>query len=195
MKLNAIKDIIEDVKDAIDDIISLPRRTYIKLRRSLDFAIMGYNNYEWDHHYLNKLVLFKLKRFHKAFTGPRSMHSPDCDNYKVKMKSLVLAIKIGEKVVNGEYMRFYDLHGKKWGESKTWTTPMDKDHKDLPEERSDEAEFFRMHSSRPNANTAEEKEMEHREVMLSLAKDHREEQRDIELLYRIVGKYNQYWWD
>lgn len=151
-----------------------------RLSRALAFFKIGWLNHDWDNHYLNELVLFKLKRLQHCFIH-YGHHAEDCPNYKPKMKSLALAIKLLERVVKNEYTKFYELHEKKWGKRTVKWIP--------------EGEHFKMDVKKEKANTPELKEQERKEFLEAVRKDDRLEARDKKLAYAIIGKYQDYWWD
>jgi hypothetical protein len=151
-----------------------------RLGRALAFFRMGWLNHDWDNHYLNEVVLFKLKRMRHSFLV-YGHHSEDCVNYKPKMKSLNLTIKLLERIIENDYTKFYDLHKKKWGETQIEWIP--------------EGENYRMETSVEKANTPELKEQERKEFREAYEKDERMEARDKRIAYAIIGKYQDYWWD
>lgn len=112
-----------------DYFISPVAQFFKKLKRAIAFFIIGWNNFDWDHAYLMELEVFKLKRLLYEFEN-FGYHSPECKNYKPKMKSLKLAIKLGEMLSEGDYFKFTGLHYKKWNRPvDLWTYKMQEDEK------------------------------------------------------------------
>ena len=178
-----------------DDYVRWPYRYITKafwerLGRALTFFKLGWNNFDWDSYYLHDLMLFKLKRLQHNFIH-HGHHSEDCPNYKPKMKSLALAIKLLERH-NTDFHEYYDKstdrHDKKWGKLETWNEPCDIDDDGY-------VRTYRYHSKRENVNTPEEKEQERQEFLEAMRQDEARKQRDIDLVHKIIAKYHRYWWD
>lgn len=161
-----------------------------RLGRALVFFKIGWSSRDWDHRYLHELMLFKLKRMKHNFIY-HGDHSEKCNNYKPKMKSLNLTIKLLERYCddfNDYYTKSYDKHNEKWGDLKCSTIPAD----------IDEDGYVRTYSvkiERKNAVTEEEKEQERKEMQEALNKDRIRNQRDVDLIHKIIAKYHSYWWD
>lgn len=117
-----------------------------KLTRSVSYAKFGWDNPDWDNYYLHSLVLFKLKRMQHVFIH-YGHHSEECENYKPKMRSIEVAIKLLDSAVNDSWWR---------DEMNSW-------------EKKRLYSFINM-------------------------KDKKQEKR-IQLAYRIINKYHNYWWD
>jgi hypothetical protein len=158
-----------------------------RLMRSIAFARHGWLNYDFDAHYVHELALFKLKRMKHCFIK-YGHHSEECSNYKPKMKSLTLCIKLLEKYCKDEHQTIHmDAHERKWGKLITWTTE-DRESKTY-------GTLYEWHSRRPNANTEEEKEQEHKEFRAAYDADYNRNERILATAYRIMAKYHRYWWD
>lgn len=151
-----------------------------RLGRSISYFVKGWHNYDFDNHYVNELVLFKLRRLRHCFER-YGHHSPDCPNYPPKVKSLNLAIKLLERICEANYHRFLDLHDKKWGETEFKFVS--------------EGNHYIMETKVEKADTPELKQQEQNERMEAYKKDERMEARDLRIAYAIIGKYQKYWWD
>lgn len=157
-----------------------PRSFFRNLRRSVDYIKLGWNNYDWDSHYIYEVLQFKLKRTLKELESGHSI-----PNQYNELKALKLAIKLGDRLVEdwNHYSQFRDLHDAKWGKL------------DMDFEPVEDSNNLRLISSRPNANTKEEKEQELSDFMTALKKDDRRKQRDREIYFKILAKYIEYMWD
>jgi len=151
-----------------------------KCRRVLAYAKLGYDNYDFDALTIENYLLFKLKRIEPCLINGH------CDltveEGPKKMKALKLCIKILERLNNDDYTRFDKLHEKKWGKLEMWTEPTGDG-------------FHRLKSRRERATTPELKEQERKEYIESFHADARLENRDRQLMYKIIAKYITYWWD
>lgn len=178
----------------LNDVIFKIKRFFKGLKRGFAFFKIGFNNHDWDYDYLHELVLFKLKRMYYEMEN-FGYHSPKCSNYKPKMKSLKLTIKLLERYIAGDDKHYCGpllRHDEKWGEMKTWSVPVDSAGNEIPEK---EAKLFRWMTSRPNAITEEEKEQERKEFLEAFRLCDTLKQRDIRNVYHIIAKYHNYWWD
>jgi len=101
-----------------------------------------------------------------------------------EMKALVLVIKIGDRLLEDNYTKFYDLHNKKWGELDTTSNKSDI----MPDS-------YEISFSRPKANTEEEKEQERLEMLECYKIDERFKDKDKKLYFSILSKYYEYMWD
>lgn len=156
-----------------------------KLGRGIAHFKIGWKAFDFDGFYIHELVLFKLKRMQKLFIE-EGYHSEECSNYKPKMKSLALAIKILDRYVNRDnhnyYHKFYDLYNKKWKPPGLFDNAVPAD--------VDKDGYVRTWKTIRNMDEQESKEFRE-----AYAKDDRREQRDIELVYKLIIKYHGYWWD
>lgn len=173
---------IEMIKAYVYDYTIGKYREYsTRIGRALSFAKIGYSNYDWDDFYLFKLEVFKLKRMLDVFEN-HGHHSPTCNNYKPKMKSIRLAIKLGERYMNHRYFRFHDMHEKKYGKTEFGSEPI---------EGSDCSLMITL----KNGVKYERTKLETEDMMEAYRKDRAEEERDRVNFYKIIIKYGRYWWD
>lgn len=166
------------------DVKYLPGQMYRKLigrpleciKRAFAFAKIGWGSYDWDHAYLLELELFKMRRILKVIeNGHTDWEATDGGKC---LKALRLAIKIGDRMMEGNYHKFYDLHHKKWGEREIlW---------------NDDTPF--VNGSRPVKWNRECSEEESAELIIAFKIDERLEQRDYNLFYGIIAKYSRGWW-
>lgn len=178
--------------EKIYDIYHYCRYTFPeRLGRSIAFFKLGWLSYDFDYMPLHEAALFKLKRMLYCFEN-YGHHAETCENYKPKMKSIKLAIKLLEKYCKNDYTRFYDMHEKKWGKSTCDFVPVDVEGNIVPKE---EAKYFKFNSSRPNAQTEEEKAQERKEFLEAYNADEREQEKHLRWAYAIITKYHRYWWD
>lgn len=151
-------------------------RIYRKVARSLAFAKLGWNNYDWDHAYLLTLMVFKMKRMQKA-CFEEGHHIPE----KLPQQSLRLCIKLGEKLLKDDYFYFTGLHNEKWGELEFI-------------EKTDES--GRKYTGMGRSGVPKEKEEQERlEFMEAYKKDDSVKARDTRWFFGIMAKYQESWWD
>jgi hypothetical protein len=151
-------------------------RFYRKVARSLAFARIGWNNYDWDHAYLLKLMIFKMKRMQKA-CFEEGHHIPE----KLPQQSLRLCIKLGEKLLEDDYFYFTGLHNEKWGDI------------EFIEKVDQEG---RKYTGMGRPGVPPEKEAEERaEFVEAYKKDDSVKARDTRWFFGIMAKYQESWWD
>jgi hypothetical protein len=137
------------------------------------------NDYDFDFHCMFAIIEYKLKRIQKCLENGHAIQE-DQD-----MHALALAIKLAGRLKDDKYEeRSYDRMDKKWGEMKTWTTPC-----------NDRSGCSEWHSSRPNANTDEEKaqEMAYRREQYRLSEYRKK--REERWMYAILQRHGRSWWD
>jgi hypothetical protein len=134
------------------------------------------DNHDWDAGYLMQMEVLKLKRMLKHFEGPDSHHSPDCENYKPKMKSLRLAIKLGERYLADDYYKStvnFEMDIKLYSkDDKLYQIVW------IDVDTGQPATKEKLEAWRAEYDRADEKQ-----------------ERDRSLFYRIIEKYGNYWWD
>lgn len=149
---------------------------YRKVARSLAFAKLGWNNYDWDHAYLLQLMIFKMKRMQKA-CFEEGHHIPE----KLPQQSLRLCIKLGEKLLKDDYFYFTGLHNEKWGELEFI-------------EKTNESGRKYTGIGRPGV-PKEKEEQERLEFTEAYKKDDSVKARDTRWFFGIMAKYQESWWD
>jgi hypothetical protein len=171
------------LRDKISDLTGTIRSFLRKVKRSFDFAVHGWNSYDWDYGYLLELIEFKLKRMKKEIDNGH--HVPD----KTTNQSLRICIKLLKKINFRDYHYFMDLHNKKWGDCEWVWHRTDEEGKEIPNGAS------RVEFKRPNAVTEEEKAKEREEFRIAYKLDDAQRERDVRWLFNIMAKYHQCWWD
>jgi hypothetical protein len=146
-----------------------------QLKRMIYWAWALRNSHDWDHTELLKMEVLKLKRMLQVFESPNSYHSPECENYKPKMKSLRLAVKIGELLLKGD---FY---------SKNFNV----DHTCTPANEKGFLGFTAVHKDTRIPLTEEELSAYYNRLRLISTRETQLSQ----TFYKIITKYHQYWWD
>lgn len=136
------------------------------------------NDYDFDSHSLFSIIHYKLVRLKPVLENGISLQEPE------HMKALRIAIKLSARLNNDDYdLRAWDRHGKRWGELKSWTEPCE-----------DKDGYSRYFSSRPNAVTEEQKELERVERILGSQRAYDIMKRDERWLYAVLHKYLRNWW-
>jgi hypothetical protein len=179
--LQRLQSLLEKIVDKFDDMVRPVKVIPHKFSRSLAFAKIGYNSHDFDDYYLVELEVFKLKRMLYLFEN-HGHHCPTCDTYIPKMKSIKLAIKLGEKWLNSDYFRFWDLHNKKYGDTEIGWESIPNSTNSLMITLKDGKKYERS-------------EEERKSLIDSHRKDEREKEKHRQLFYKIIAKYGRYYWD
>jgi hypothetical protein len=175
---------LEKVKDVAEDLYYEVRAFYQMVRRALTWGWRLRKSYDWDPGYLLEMEVQKLKDM-LYYIEIHGIHDPDCETYKPKMKSLRLAIKLGDLLLKDEYTKFYDLHTKAWGETEmAWEEILEGPSKGN----------YKLYWTR-DKKRVEFSEQEKAELSIAWEKDARREQKHRDLFYRIIATHGQRWWD
>lgn len=153
------------------------KRFFRSLKRSYDFAKIGWSNPDWDYGYLLQLMLFKLERMQHALDNGHAEHE------KSTTQSLRICIKLLTKICYKDYSHFMNIYSDKWG-------PTQYEYAD-----SEEVGFKVVKSSRKNVKSEEDKVQANKDLFEAFQKDCKQEERDSRLLFAIMAKYHKTWWD
>jgi hypothetical protein len=178
-KVARLKFYLECVRALFFDCLSFVRRFCSSVKRACYWGWALRNNHDWDHGYLDTMVALKLRRMLNAQVGPQSYHDPECKNYLPKVRSLKLAVKLAER-----------LQADKYHESPKY--PLDYTFERT--ERTEEYATFEMVAQNP-FRKEKASELYLRLAMDEYARLDRREDRDRQIMYRIIAKYGTFWWD
>jgi hypothetical protein len=136
------------------------------------------NDFDFDAHSIYAILEYKLKRIYPVLeTGHAYQEDKD-------MQALRIAIKLAGRLKEDNYdMAEWDRHAKKWGELKTWFTPIEGSTNSM------------WNSSRPNVKTPEDEEQERTEMRAGYERGAAAKLRDQRNLFAILTKYMAVWWD
>lgn len=165
------------VIDFIDDLI--PYWFFRAIKRSAAYAIQGWSSYDFDHAYIDRDMLFKLKRVQAQLLNDASFVDYD----KEVLKSLKVAIKVLYKIIKGDFRTHSNAVDQKWGEIE-----MDFN------ERDSETGYTRLILKRANVNSEEDEVLCRAESSEAYLKDDLHLEKYRKLFYRILVKYQSKWW-
>ena len=135
---------------------------------------------QWDHTYIYKVFRHKLHLTEK-FTrkdGCHTKHIQDAD----KLKKCVLLL---DRLLKDEYHEnVFKSHYKKWGEPKM-------EFEDL----KDQPGYSSLHINYPNVKTEKDDELESKEFRMKSKTEQEMKEQDLDLLFQIIRKNIQTWWD
>lgn len=149
---------------------------WMNIKRAFAFFFFAFKNGDYDADYLSDYMLFFLKRLN-AYILSHGYYDPD----EKHIKALKLTIKLLEKTKN-EYEKFSNLHDQKWGEPVYKTYPIHG------------TDCFKLHVSRANVKTKEDRDIERDEWLDAIESDARMRQRDFDRAMRLISKYKIHWW-
>lgn len=152
------------------------RQFFRSIRRSYDYAVFGWGNYDWDYNYLIKLIRFKLERMHKRLNAEY-----ETDKH---IRSLRVALKLARRLEKEEYTKAHDQHVRRWGEANWWDM-----RSATPEERSSGiAQIWTPKTVTP------ELEANRASYEKAIRDDDLAQERDQRWLFAIMDKYCKHWW-
>lgn len=132
----------------------------------------------WDCHNIYSILNFKLNNFQKEIIRTKN-HDYDAKT----IKSLKLAIKLSARLAEEEYRAASNRHEKKWGKLESWTTPIQG------------STNLYWYSRRPKAIFEKDQILEKKEQKEAWDADFKKQVRDRKLLFDILNKYLERWWD
>ena len=136
-------------------------------------------DYDFDGHCLFAIIEYKLKRLEKVLENGHAVQTDQ------GMHALKLAIKLAGRLKEEKYEQaFWNRHDRKWGEMKTWF-----------EDTGDGSGNSYWLSSRPKAQTEEQKEQKRLEHIAYIYAAEAQQKREEKWLYGILEKYLRSWWD
>jgi hypothetical protein len=143
------------------------------------FAII-WNDRQWDHIYLTKMVYRKLSKMEEYFRNGNFYENQEKD--AANMKICVDGLK---RLLDDEYDDIaFKEHNEKWGklDMKFW------------DPKNDE-EFGEVTFSRPNAITEEQKEQESKEYREHMMEAEKMQEDDLDLVFGTMRKELLRWWE
>jgi len=173
-----IKEHLESIIDYFENIYYSIKRFFTSIKRSYDFAKIGWSNYDYDYAYLLDLMRFKLERMEKEILNGYA--EPD----KKTNQSIRICIKLLKKIAHRDYHYFTELHYSKWGNPEL-----------ISSNHSNSEWVYGLTIEHKNAVTDEQKEQQRKEFLEAYQKDAQQEERDIRLLFAIMAKYHRRWWN
>lgn len=144
------------------------KRVYLCTKRALEFAKIGYGNFDWDHGFLLELINFKMTRMYDAFLKEDIVF-----NAKREFRSLNICLKLYKK---RNYSKNIESVYDRWGR---------------PTINKDSVFGY---VSYKNASTPELKKILTREIASAYNADIKQRNKYEDLYFRIFKKYYKTWW-
>lgn len=151
-----------------------------KIKRSWEYAKLGWSNYDFDFVYLFELLRFKLERMEKFLTGPNAV----ADHATTTLRSLKLAVRLAKKLETDSYDFFSNKSRKRWKHVK-----MFEDIEPTAAERQAGIGLV----SKPC--TTQEAMDAHKDFIRAAEADVNIRKRDLRWFFSILEKYHEHWWD
>lgn len=164
------------LKDLYNNIRKIPRW----LKKSFQYSLVLWNDYDFDHIYILKLLRYKLKRTRERI---------EKDNILVATNRISKQIKYAEflidRIENNDYFpEEYKKLEEKWGAAEMVFTPCE-----------DRPGFSKLDFVHEKCKTEEENEQAGDEFHAFYKRQDEESERDYDRLFRHLRKYIQRWWD
>lgn len=164
----------------VDDFFSL---IYERTSRSLAFAKHGWMHYDFESAYIYDLMAFKMKRIYACLENGHAVQ------HKEDMKALKEAIKICERLFEGNYdYKYHRAHDKKWGRSRMSTG-------ERKEDKDGNVTYTSIFKERSKVKNAAMKKKERKEFMKTWEDGEKDRQADLDRLNEILKKHEPSWWD
>lgn len=158
------------------------RKFFRAVKRSWDYAVFGWSNYDWDYGFLLALLRFKLSRMDSYFNSKFADNTLD----HTARQSLRLAARLAKKLENDSYSFFIDRHNVKW----YGTSAPSFGFQDLNDGTGCTRAVF------PSESLSEEQQKrEGEEHRAAWHDDDAMRERDVRWLFSIIAKYYATWWD
>lgn len=156
------------------------QKFFKNLKRSLDYAQLGWGNYDWDYGFLFSTLRFKLERMNAFLSGENAMAT----HSSAALKSIRIAARLAKKLEEEDYNFFIDRHREKWRDVKVFedVEPSDQDR------RAGIAKIMR-------AINTPETAIERKEYLRAAEADENIRKRDARWLFSIMEKHYPSWWD
>jgi len=141
------------------------------------------NDFDFDAHSLYPLLHLKLTRIEVSLKTGYAVHEKD------ELQALRICIKLLNRLNNDDhYHRHFERHEAKWGELKSEWPPADID-------KNGKVLNYLWVTSRPNANTPELIKQEREESRARWMLAEQVKQRDKKIVFTLISKYLERWWD
>ena len=157
-----------------------PRNIRYGFRNLKTWFLVIWNDRDYDHWFLYKIIQFKLKRMERL--QRKYGHSINSDKIADKMK---ICVSLLERLLEDDYIgNALESHEKKWGESEMIFTP-------IPDKKGYSELNFKVEKVTNEKEKA--KETKERRTKYDLARDSKEQ--DLDMLFSIIRKNVEGWWD
>jgi hypothetical protein len=135
---------------------------------------------QWDHQYIYGIFRKKL-HLTEQFIRHNGIHVNNIDDAD-KMK---ICVDLLDRIMKDEYHKSaFKQHEKKWGKA------------DLQwEDIDDEKGYSKLNIIHPNVKTDEDKESERKDFRRSSKHEADLREQDLDLLFKMMRKHIQSWWD
>jgi hypothetical protein len=138
-----------------------------------------WTNWDFDAQTIFPLLEHKLKRILLCLENGHAHQEPK------DLKALKLAIKLAKRVSEDYHeSKYYDWHEARWGELKTWFTPVE-----------GKKGYSQWNSTRAKIVTEQDKAQEREAHIGMWPKIEKWRRRDERLLFAIIQNYYRNWWD
>jgi len=157
-----------------------PRQIRYGIKNLIVWFPVIWKDRNWDHWFIYKILRTKLHLTEQLIRnyGHHVKHIEDAD----KIKKCVILL---DRLIEDDYHEnVYKDHYKKWGESEMVFTDVE-DHPDYSE----------MNIKYPNVKTEEDEKLERKQFKLIMNKPQEMKDQDLDLLFKIMRKHIQSWWD
>jgi len=157
-----------------------PRQIRQGVRSLIQWFPIIWKDRQWDHFYIYVVLRHKLHLTEQLIRhhGHHVKHIEDAD----KIKKCVLIL---DRLIEDDYHEnVYRNHDKKWGDGKMIFT-----------DSTEHPGYSIMDIKYPNVKTKEDDKLQDKEYRRLMMKPEELRKQDIEMLFKLMTKHIQTWWD
>ena len=157
-----------------------PKDFVIGVKNLIRWFPIVWKDRQWDHQYIYTILRHKL-HLTEQFIRHRGIHVKNVEDAD-KLKKCVLLL---DRLIKDKYHEnIFDSHRKKWGDPEMIFTDLE----DRPGYGSLEIKY-------PNVKTEKHREIESKEFKLKTKTEQQMKDQDLDLLFKLMRKHIQTWWD
>jgi hypothetical protein len=181
LTIQKIKDFFEVAESRLSEKIKDTRRNIVYGVKNLWiwFPVI-WPDRNWDHQFIYEVLKHKLH-----LTEQLIRHDGIHINHLRDAKRIKLCVDLLDRLINDEYHETaFKSHQKKWGKPKfNWLDS--KEHSDMTE----------LKITHPNVETAEDEKKQSKQFKVCAKNEVNLREQDLDLLFKIMRKHVQEWWD
>ena len=171
------------IKQFFRDLIWPIVRFCKRIKKYYEWCKILKDDYDWDGHYIYHILGYKLQRTLKVLENGHAIHEPK------DLEALSECIILCDKLYQDNYENpYHEIHNDKWGELEVEWVP-------CKEEEDNKKGLKQFKSSRKNAKTKSQKEMEKKEFLQCFLDGKKDMASDRTRLFRLIKKHINKWWD
>jgi hypothetical protein len=168
------------IKKVIEKIKTFFRNIKLGIPNLIKWFPVIWKDRDWDQHFLYVILQFKLKQMEQL--QRKYGISANRNDYADQMKTCIILL---DRIIKSDYLiNTLKPHEEKWGESKLNFKKV-----------KDRSELFEGIFTVEKVTNKKEKDQEHKDRMRLYKHVDNLEKQDLDLLFKNMRKYVEWWWD